>query len=81
MQIIDNILEDKRKAKIIIALSLVVFFLGSSSLFLAVLDRENIVDACNAHWKKQIEENELIPDANKNIPSVFNLSIKWDTKI
>ncbi len=77
MSIIDNILEDKRRAKLIIVLSLIIFFLGFAAVFIAGIQKDNIVAACNSHWKIEIENNYgNRPNFIIGEPMEFNLSLE-----
>ena len=76
MTIIDNILEDKKKTKIIIVLSLLIFFIGCASVFVSINERDDIVRACNAHWENEVEkEYGHEPNFNIDTPLRFNISL------
>lgn len=63
----DYLLGDRRKAKMLIVLSVLILILGLALSYMPVYKADQIAKECNAHWQEQIKESSCLEQAK--IPS------------
>lgn len=82
MSFFDGVLEDKKRVKLIMLASLLMFLVGFVSVFVYTMEKDNIIDACNAHWKNEIKkEYGERPNYDPDLILNFDVGAVADVKI